>query len=59
MDERLIVALRDEQFGHLGVGWSADSIVLYRSHLGQTGSSYEALHATRLDNRKAAARRAS
>ena len=44
VDAGLISALRDQALGRLGVDWTADRLVLYRSHTGTpAGSTYEVL----------------
>jgi 2'-5' RNA ligase len=47
-DERLVAAIRSEALGPLRAAWTADRLVLTRSHLGRAGASYEALHVARL-----------
>ena len=44
VDADLISALRSEALGRLGIDWTADRLVLYRSHTGTSaGSTYEVL----------------
>jgi 2'-5' RNA ligase len=43
VDEGTIASLHDEDHGPLAVEWMAKGISLYRSHLGQGGSTHETL----------------
>jgi len=44
VDAGVIAALREERLGPLALGWTADRITLFRSHLGEGGSIYEVLY---------------
>lgn len=43
-DERVITALRTQQLGPLGVGWTVDRIVLMQSVPGPDGAHYRTVH---------------
>jgi 2'-5' RNA ligase len=43
-DEALVAALRAEALGPLRAAWTADRLVLMRSHLGRAGARYESVH---------------
>jgi 2'-5' RNA ligase len=47
-DQPVIDALAAQQHGPLAAAWTADRIVLFRSHLGSRGAAYEALHTAML-----------
>ena len=49
VDAALVEALRGQTLGRLDIDWTADRVVLYRSHTGTAaGSSYEPLAEARL-----------